>query len=486
MSLGISLSAALTGLTATAKAAGIVSSNVANATTEGYGVRRLELASQSIGTSGAGVRVVTVLRQEDMILLQDRRLAESNEGGAQATANFARTMEGAIGIPGEPGALSTLITGFERALIEASANPESTVRLSAVVTTATDLTNKIGNIAADINEARQNTDQEIERTVISLNTALEQIAELNGKIRRGGGGSRDVATLEDARQKLVDIVAQEIPLRQLDRGRGEIALMGLGGIMLLDGSPAELGFSARTTLSPAMTIENGALSGLTVNGNPIDVHSATNPLRGGRLEALFDLRDVEAPKAQARVDAFARDLIERFQDPNVDPSILVGEAGLFSDSGLAFDVADELGISSRIALNPAVDPAQGGALHRLRDGVGATIVGPLGDSQQLERFSLAMSSSRLAGSGDYVSAARSAAGFAADFLSMVSASRANAEIRETFNSAQAAALREKELERGVDTDSEMQRLLMIEQAYAANAKVIEVVGKMLEQLQRIT
>jgi len=54
-----------------------------------------------------------------------------------------------------------------------------------------------------------------------------------------------------------------------------------------------------------------------------------------------------------------------------------------------------------------------------------------------------------------------------------------------FADAALATLRKAELERGVDTDAEMERLLLIEQAYAANARVVQAAEDMLDQLLRI-
>ena len=42
-----------------------------------------------------------------------------------------------------------------------------------------------------------------------------------------------------------------------------------------------------------------------------------------------------------------------------------------------------------------------------------------------------------------------------------------------------------ELETGVDTDAEMQKLLLIEQAYAANAKVMTAADEMIQLLLQI-
>ncbi|WP_371808891.1 flagellar basal body rod C-terminal domain-containing protein [Ruegeria sp. HKCCC2111] len=42
-----------------------------------------------------------------------------------------------------------------------------------------------------------------------------------------------------------------------------------------------------------------------------------------------------------------------------------------------------------------------------------------------------------------------------------------------------------EAEQGVDTDQELQRLMQVEQTYAANARVISVVDELLETLLRL-
>jgi flagellar hook-associated protein 1 FlgK len=55
----------------------------------------------------------------------------------------------------------------------------------------------------------------------------------------------------------------------------------------------------------------------------------------------------------------------------------------------------------------------------------------------------------------------------------------------TYAAAKWEAIRTLELEGGVDTDQELQKLLVIENAYAANARVIQTVDEMLDLLLRI-
>jgi hypothetical protein len=183
---------------------------------------------------------------------------------------------------------------------------------------------------------------------------------------------RDASPLMDQRQQLIDKIAEIVPLRQIDRDTGQIALISTGGAVLLDGRPALFGFTPVGKVTPDMTLASGALSGLTMNGRPVTFGDGSGKLDGGAMAANFRLRDIEAPVQQVRLDALARDLIARFANPSVDTTLTSGAPGLFTDAGAAFNAATETGLAGRLAVNAAADPANGGALWRLRDGLGAT------------------------------------------------------------------------------------------------------------------
>jgi len=70
-------------------------------------------------------------------------------------------------------------------------------------------------------------------------------------------------------------------------------------------------------------------------------------------------------------------------------------------------------------------------------------------------------------------------------LSRNSGALFRAEQSQTFQQNRANALREQELGDGVDTDQEMQKLLLIEQSYGANARVIQAVDDMMRRLLEI-
>ena len=119
---------------------------------------------------------------------------------------------------------------------------------------------------------------------------------------------------------MIDDISRIIPLREVPRGNGQVALFSAGGAVLLDGSPATLGFVPAGMIVPGMTQGSGALSGLTINGKPV-AKGEGGAVSGGSLAGHFAVRDDLGPQAQARLDALARDLTERFSDPALDASL---------------------------------------------------------------------------------------------------------------------------------------------------------------------
>jgi len=332
-----------------------------------------------------------------------------------------------------------------------------------------------------LQHTRTDAEKSIAAQVEVLNSSLGQIDRLNAEILAQRASGRDGTALMDQRQKVVDTVATIVPVREVARDNDQISLYTTGGAILLEGNATVIGFSAAGVVTADMTLASGALSGLAINGMAVPPGDG-GLLGGGSLGAAFALRDDLAPAAQVHLDAFARDLIARFESASVDPTLAPGDAGLFTDRGAPLVVADEIGLAGRISVNALADPKQGGALWRLRDGLGAAAQGAVGNAAILTALGDALTEGRVPASGNFIGAARGAGGLAADILSQVSSARQSAEAQGAFASARHAALTELHLADGVDTDHEMQVLLQIEQAYAANARVMGAMDELIQQL----
>lgn len=483
MSISGSLANAYSGLTAAARGAEVVSQNLANVLTEGYGRRELMLSTRNLGGTGGGVRIDGIARAVDPAVLGERRLADAAGARDEGLAAFFARIEAAVGTPGEPGALSTRLAEFESALVAASSRPDTAPRLEAAVEAARSLAATFGTITGAIQEQRMAADAAIATEVGRLNAALVRIDELNHDIRVERASGRDPSSLLDERQRLVDTVAAIVPVREVPRDGGQIALFTTGGAVLLDGLAAEVGFTPTATITADMTLASGALSGLTFRGLPAAAGAASGMLGGGSLGALMAVRDELAPQAQARLDAVARDLVERYE--GADATLSPGAPGLFTDRGAAFSALDEAGLAGRLQINAAVDPAQGGAIWRLRDGLAAAAPGPVGQAAGLQALAAALSDPRVPGSGGFAGGARTAQGLTGEFLSGIGTARQRAEGDLAYSITRRDAMKSAELANGVDSDQELQQLLLVEQAYSANARVVAAAEAMLDRLMEI-
>jgi len=481
MSISHALNSAGQGLAASARAIQVVSGNVANAMTPGYSARSLQLAAISLGGQGAGVRVLGVARQADPILQGLLRTAGAGAAQSETRTGFWQAVETAFGLPDSPGSLSGALDALSSALIAAAERPDLDSRLAGVTRTAGGLIDKIGRIQDAVQDQRRLADTAIARDVATLNEGMNRLHGLNTEIVSLEARGQSSLELQDERDALLQSLSEIVPLKAHLRPEGRMMVFTEGGTVLLDLQPVAVGFTAAAEIAPGSSLAGGQLSGLTVNG--VSVATGPNgPMAGGRLGAAFALRDGDGPAVQTALDSLAESLVARFQDPATDPSATPGLPGLFTDNGAAMAGAPAPGLAGRLALNPLVDPAVGGALWRLRDGLGAAAPGPVGDSAQIARWIAAIDRPVAPAPGV---AARGLEQELADTLSGLGQARYQAEERRIYAVTVHDALRQQQLEGGVDIDAEMRRLIQIETAYAANARVIQVADDMLRRLMEI-
>ncbi len=479
MSLSSALNNALSGLQASSRGVGTASGNIANAQVEGFAPRRLDLSSQ-IG--GGGVRVTGVARQHDPALAGLLRQAVSDSAGAAPPAAFLESIEKAMGLPSDPDGLIGRLAAFESALVDAADRPDLDYRLGAVASTAEALVDRFGMIEGQIQARRQQADRAIAQDIDKLNNGLQDVARLNAEILKHRESEPMAVALAEQRDRVLADLSEIVPIRVLPRQDGRIALYSAGGQMLLDGvRPVRLDFSPAPAMTAALSVDDGTLSGLSIDGRPVSA-GAGGHLAGGSLAAHFTVRDTQGPQLQASIDELAAGLIARFQAQGVDPSQSAGAPALFSDAGSALSGPATPGLAGRLALDPAVSLQGAAEFWRLRDGLGASAPGPVGDPVQLQRWLAALDAPQAATPGG---AARSLAAQVAHAAGDLSTMRQRAEETATRADSRQEALRSAMRAEGVDTDTELQQLLKLEKAYAANARVLQVTDDLLRRLMEI-
>lgn len=484
MTLNSAISSALSGLSMASRATMTIASNVANATTDGYGRRELDLVARDGARGSPGVKVVTENRIVDLGLITQRRQSDAGMGEAQARGDALSAIEKIIGVPGAPGALGTRVADFTAALTEAASRPDSMSRLDTVLREAGGLAADIAGLGRAIEAGRSAADADIGAAVDRLNTGLEEVHRLNRLIQRETAVGQVPNGLIDARQRVIDGLSELVPLREVPRPGGQVGLFTENGAILLDGRVAKVGFTPLGGPVAADQTLGAGLSGLTLDGREL-FPEPVGLLGGGRIEGLFTVRDSLLTDAQDNLDTLAGALIKTFEDADADTPSPAGTGGLFTDAGASLSGPPfAVGLAQRLSLNPQVDPAAGGEVWRLRTGLGGVDPGEVGDGRGIDALSAALERLDTL-PGTTGGPARDFAGHAADFGANLGRLRDTAEAQGAAVGARNTALREAEAAGGVDTDAEMQRLLVIERLYAANARVLTAADEMMQRLLAI-
>ena len=488
MTLTSALSSANSGLSAAARRASVTANNIANASTPGYVRRQLVVAENVLNGTGQGVNLVGVERTQDIALSREKRLADGASGKSNIIANAYNDLNREMGLPGDSFGLFSSYQGLETSLRELAVTPESFANQNAVYNDLNTLTRQFSDLHRVGLNLRENADNAIARSVRDVNTGLHKIAELNEQIAGFTGSGEGTAALEDERQRVLDTIAKIIPIKDIPRDGGQIEIMTVEGIFLLAGNVNELKFTPSGVIPAGAQYDpsGGLLSGLSVNGQELTPGQGAFSISSGNLAGYFAVRDKIAPEFLTQIDTLATDLVNRFSGSSIDPTLAAGAPGLLTDNGNAVDPLNTVGIASRLRINAAIDPSQGGTPTRLRDGIGAVTTGPTGNSEILNNLLEAFTTSKTAPTGSGLLGDHNSIELAAGLSSLIGEARVNADAVAASTFSRATVLADAELSKtGVDTDEEMQSLLLIEQAYAANARVIQTVSEMLDILMQI-
>ena len=489
MTISQALANASSGLGVASRRAGVTSNNIANALTEGFSRRDVHLTERTTAGAGGGVSIASITRATNPAVTFERRGADAEFAMSDAKANAFSRIGDLLGGPDDPNALFQKFAKLETNLRTLADTPDSAAAQLTTVNAAKDLATGLNRLSDSFQKIRVDADGEIARRVSDVNTSLAEIERLNSAISRGGAAGAEVSALLDQRALLVDRINESIPVRELQRENGKIDLMTQEGVFLIAGTARKVEFTQAPVITPQSTYNNGAgaLSGLSVDGVDFTPGGlASQQPREGALAGLFNVRDELVPQASLGLDAVALDLAERFSAPGLDATLAPGAPGLFTDAGALAAPAAITGLAGRLEINAAVDPSAGGDASRLRDGLGAIVPGPAGTDAFVRALITALNDDLPAHPALQTARDISAEEGAAQLTSIAGSNRADAAARREGAETLAKSLAESEkLETGVDTDRELQNLITIEQAFAANTRVIQTIDQMIQRLMEI-
>jgi flagellar hook-associated protein 1 len=506
MSLDVALTAARTGLALVNRQLAQSAADIANAGTPGYSNKRVEGRAVVAEGRGYGVRDLPTQRAVDEALRSRLDGARSARAGAALREELLGRIETAQGSIEGARSIGDLTANLRTALTDLRGAPSEPVRQSGVLLAADDLARSFRDVSAAITDARQAAQDTMRGEVDTLNAELRQVARLTAEIRSGVALGQSVADLEDQRDASLAKLSEVLDVRVLRREDGNITLFTRGGLLLpLERNGADPFSVADASTGPAAYYgpPGGTLPGVMLNGQDV-----TASLAGGRLAAARELRDATLPRMQAELDIAAGQLAHRLEGQGL--RLFTDAAGAVPDVSLPYATSGMLGFSAAIRVNPAVaaDP------RLLRDGTHAVAGSPGGPSaftpnpttgpagfttlldRALERAFGAEAQPGVAhvgfataglGPNGLLASTLGNPGAIGDYAAQLVAGHsgevaAAGAARERSGALEASLGERFSNSAGVDVDAEMAMMVQLQNAYAANARVLSAVQQMYDQL----
>jgi flagellar hook-associated protein 1 len=492
MGLSTAWNVATSSLATNAGLTSIVSRNVSNAQ-NATGYVSAKVANLVTGFSGAAV-IQSISDMTNATLFNSMLSSTSAKGSAQALSDgvtqLQHTVSDATATTDSTTAAqspSSLLQALSTALQTYSAAPNNNSAASAVLTAAQNLSSGLNTASATVQDVRETADQDMVSSVSTINNLLSQFQQVNTTIVNGTATGADISDALDQRGTILQSLSQQIGVTTTTSANGSMSIYTDSGATLFETSARSVTMTPTTTFG-ASTV--GA--SVYVDGTPVTGANAVMPIQTGALAGLADLRDTVATQYQSQLDSIAGGLINAFSETGQTAATASSTLpGLFTYSGATSVPGSSsiAGLAGAINVSAAVDPAQGGSLNLIRDGgingaaYAQNTTGASGYNTLIASDISALGATTTFPSGTGISTSSSLTNYTAASASWLDgqyqAASNNATYQSTLSTQASQALSNVT---GVNIDSQMSQMLVLENSYQASAKLISTINSMFASL----
>ncbi len=436
------LSIAASGAKTARTALEVTSQNIANASSEGYVRRSVELSEVASPTamgqigdvSLSGVRLNRVVRNADVFRLAEVRRTSSDVSRANAELSGLENIEASL----ENTQVYSAITGFEASLEALASDPTNPSLRSSALENARTLARSFNLAAGALDSVREGLQFDAAASVNDVNVYAEELARINLRLARAQNGSSDQSSLLDQRDLMLQKLSEhaDITVTIASNYTVEIRLGSGGAVPLVQGGNA--------TQLASTTAADGTLS-FSVGGSPVTLSGGD---LAGTAQALVHVRDT-----RTALNGVAAELITTVNSIQTGGTALDGSAGqpMFSGTS-ASDIAVTLASAAGIATAPAGAPA------------GSR------DATNLTALRTALSASDIAGDTNNL---------LFDISSKVSGRSTTRDALVTIAASAKLALSSQA---GVDLDQEAVNLVRYQQAFQASGRAMQVATELFDTI----
>jgi flagellar hook-associated protein 1 FlgK len=432
----------------------VVGQNTANVNTPGYTRRRLDLGiappynNITPWNAGSGVDLEFLGRVRDRFVDEQIRSGNADLGyWTQRDDLLGRIEEIYSELGGS--AISDQLQEFWDAWSDLSNNPEAMSGRIALLEKAQSLASGVRRVYGELAARRDQVDAQFVAGIEEVNTLTSRIASLNVQIVKAETSGQEASDLRDTRDLALDWLSQLMNITIEENPDGAVNVYNGGQILV------QLDRSVNLTVSQVN--RNGYVASVVsygMNGAPLHVE-------GGELKSLIELRDDDIGRAMGDLDQFAVTLAARVNE------IHCTGYGLTNSNGIEFFASDVTGAADfRLSALVVDDPSRIAAASAA-DAPGDNSIALQIASIQNEKLLRDGRVTLDAFYRDSVLAVGSSKSYASGQLKVEQAAMTNLENRRQQLS-------------GVSLDEEMTRLVQVQQAYEAAARIITTVDEMMQ------
>ena len=453
------------------------SNNIANVNTPGYSrQRQIVVSSLPVinpnGNFGTGAEQIDVVRIADDLVQAQIVRQNSLLSSVDVQSQGLRAIEEVFNEQ-QGGGLGSALSAFYDAFSElaASQTPGAPVEREALRAVAGRLTDTLHAMDARLREQQASTESAIDAMIPRINELADRIASLNREISAVEGIST-ANELRDQRDLAIRELSGLIDIDTYTDGSAQVVLIG-GGLPLVETASARTLTTVPDVSNPFdPTFSRIAIEG---SGGGIDV---TDRIGGGELGGLLRVRDQTLAAAIRSLDTIAYNLADAVNTQHGVGVGLDGVAGdFFAPLAGVEDAARDIALDARIlASTDAIAAGLGPGIPASGDNRNAA------DLAELRTRALPIF---LPGDppGPATGPTRSLIDHSASVVADIGSQ--SAVMQSAFESEQRVGeLLENRREEisGVSIDEEVTQLVQLQAAFQANARIMQAVDRLLEDV----
>lgn len=313
MSLNGVIQNALSGLSTNQAALRVTSTNITNVNTPGYTRRIIEQQSLTAGLEGAGVKLGDSRRAVDTFALRELRIRAAEAERYKAQVGYQDRLQAVIGKPQDSFSLSGRLTRMLSDLGTLSITPESAVTRRGAIDSIDAWGEEIGRVAQQVQELRSDADRRIAALTGTINGLLESISTLNPQIVNVSAQGADSTALEESRDQAVQKLSALVDVQVSIQTDGSYNILTQSGTVLLDTALRQLRYNSSGGAAPGNSFPQIAIDRIDLaTGNPVATGVVLDPtVRGGELQGLLDIRNVQLPQVASQLGELAGNVIDQ-------------------------------------------------------------------------------------------------------------------------------------------------------------------------------